>query len=210
MLEHLGQPHVRMSDKADSSNDRKQKFEEIELEARVLAEAYRRRLLGRLWWANLVLIVLPAVCVTAAAILAAGGAGIGAEVSKYVAAGLAGLAAVLTAIHKSLRCEEYQAECLRLGSAYDAIAVRAGSAQAGTCGNNPTHDELKDLTEEFATLKGSAKAPLPSKYITEAEQLYQVEPVSNPPKNANGSLAPKAVQRPWAKRKTAGATGGLR
>ena len=193
MLERIGQPHGRMSDqKADISELRKQRFEEIELEAKVLAEAYRRRLVGRLWWANLAFVVFPAVCATAAAIFAAGGAGIGAEVSRALAAGLAGLAAVLTAVHKSLKCEEYQAECLRLGSAYDAIAARADSAQAIPKGDNPTHDELKDLTEKFATLKESAKAPLPGKYITEAKNHFGIQPVSNAG-NANVSGAPNAA-----------------
>jgi hypothetical protein len=171
MLEHKGQTHGQMSDKADSSDVRKQRFKEIEQQARVLAEAYRLRLVGRLWWANLVFVVTPAVSATAAAIFAAGGAGIRPEVSKALAAGLAGLAAVLSAVHKSLKCEEYQVECLRLGPAYDAIAARADSAQAAPEGDNPIHDELKDLTEKFATLKESAKAPLPDKYISQAEFL---------------------------------------
>jgi hypothetical protein len=159
-----------MSDKADNPGARKQRFEEIEREARVLAEAYRLRLVGRLWWANLSFVVSPAVCATAAAIFAAGGADlIDPEVSKALAAGLAGLAAVLSAIHKSLKCEEYQTECLRLGPSYEAIAVRADSAQVSPEQSDPQHDALKDLTETFATLKQSAKAPLPDKYITDAE-----------------------------------------
>src|SRR5262249_51894941 len=106
-----------MSDsKTGSADARKQRFKEIEQQARVFAEAYRLRLVGRLWWANLAFVVSPAVCAAAAAIFAAGGAGgIGAEVSKGLAAGLAGLAAILSAVHKSLKCEEYQGECLRLG-----------------------------------------------------------------------------------------------
>ena len=172
MIEHREQTHVHMSDnQAHSPNVRKQRFKEIEQQARVLAEAYRLRLVGRLWWANLMFVVTPTVCATAAAIFAAGGAGIGAEVSKVFAATLAGLAAILSAVHKSLKCEEYQTECLRLGPAYDAIAARADSAQAVPEEDNPTHDELKDLTEKFATLKESAKAPLPNKYISKAEIL---------------------------------------
>lgn len=172
MIEHIGQTRGQVSDNnAGSSTIRQQRLHEIEQQAKVLAEAYRLRLVGRLWWANLTFVVTPAVCATAAAIFAAGGAGMNADVSKALAAGLAGLAAVLTAVHKSLKCEEYQAECLRLGPAYDAIAARADSAQAVPEGTNPTHDELKDLTEKFATLKESAKAPLPNKYISQAEIL---------------------------------------
>ena len=172
------QDHI--SDNKANSSDVRKRFEEIEQQARVLSEAYRLRLVGRLWWANLTFVVAPAVCATAAAIFAAGGAGIRAEVSKALAAGLAGLAAVLSAVHKSLKCEEYQAECLRLGPAYGAIATRAKSAQAVPEGDNPTHDELKDLTEKFATLKESAKAPLPNKYISEAKILTRIQPLPTP------------------------------
>lgn len=174
MIEHRGQTHSHIPDnKADSSDIRKQRFKDIEQQARILSDAYRRRLVGRLWWANLMFVVTPAVCATAAAIFAAGGAGIDAKVSQALAAGLAGLAAVLSAVHKSLKCEEYQAECLRLGPAYDGIAELADSAQATPEGDNRIHDELKELTEKFATLKDSAKAPLPDKYILQAEKIYR-------------------------------------
>ena len=192
MHEYKGQTHGRISDnKADSSDVRKQQLKKIEQQARVLSDAYRLRLLGRLWWANLAFVVTPAVFATAAAIFAAGGAGIRAEVSNALAAALAGLAAVLVAVHKSLKCEEYQAECLRLGPAYDAIAARAESAQAVPEEDNPTHDELKDLTEKFATLKESAKAPLPNKYISEAETFTGYNLYRPPTTNANVSHAPQ-------------------
>ena len=159
-----------MSDKAANADARKQRFNEIEREARVLAEAYRLRLVGRLWWANLAFVVLPAVFATGAAIFAAGGAGIKENWSRGLAAGLAGLAAVLSAVHKSLKCEEYQTECLRLGPAYDAVAVRAASAEVSPDQDDPRFDALKNLTEKFATLKESARAPLPNKYIKKAEK----------------------------------------
>ena len=178
---------MHISDQADNADVRKQQFKEIEQEARVLAEAYRLRVVGRLWWANLVFVVTPAVSATAAAIFAAGGAGIRADVSKGLAAGLAGLAAVLSAVHKSLKCEEYQAECLRLGPAYDGIAVRAEAAQAISKGNDPTDDELKHLTEKFAELKESARAPLPKKYISAAEDLTKYELYPTPQTNADMS-----------------------
>lgn len=179
-----------MSDQADNPDIRKQQFKELEQQARILAEAYRLRLVGRLWWANLMFVVTPAVFATAAAIFAAGGAGVRADVSKALAAGLAGLAAVLSAVHKSLKCEEYQSECLRLGPAYDAIATRADSAQAIPKGNDATHDELKDLTEKFATLKESAKAPLPQKYILEAEDLTKYKLYSNTYNQCRGLRCP--------------------
>jgi hypothetical protein len=161
--------------KADSPTNRNQRFKEIEQEARLLAEAYRLRLVGRLWWANLVFVVTPAVFATAAAIFAAGGAGIAPTVSRALAAVLAGLAAVLAAVHKSLKCEEYQVECLRLGPAYDAIAERADSAQAIP----EEDDELRKLTKEFADLKKSAKAPLPTKYILDAQDSCAKQSGSN-------------------------------
>jgi hypothetical protein len=163
-----------MSDKAANADARKQRFNEIEREARVLAEAYRLRLVGRLWWANLAFVVLPAVFATGAAIFAAaGGTGEFVNKSRGLAAVLAGLAAVLSAVHKSLKCEEYQTECQRLGPAYDAIAEWADSAQISPEQDDPRFDELKNLTEKFATLKESARAPLPDKYIKKARAQIQ-------------------------------------
>ena len=167
----VNQPEHAMSDKPDNPNARKQRLKQVAQEATILAEAYRLRLVGRLWWANLSLVVLPAVCATAAAIFAAGPGGLDKEWSRIVAAWLAGLAAVLTAIHKSLKCEEYQVECLRLGSGFEAIAARAESARVATeNADDPKSDELKDLTERFATLKESAKSVLPNVYIRKAEK----------------------------------------
>lgn len=139
---------------------------QIKQEATVLAEAYRLRLVGRLWWANLMFVVLPAVCATAAAIFAAA-AGSDAEQSKHMttlAATLAGLAAVLSAVHKALKCEEYQAECARLGPAFEAIAILADSARASS-----VQADFKTVSEQFAELAMSNRAPLPDKYLTEAE-----------------------------------------
>ena len=139
----------------------------------------------------MLLVVLPAVCATAAAIFAAGGVGMDSNWSKFLAAGLAGLAAVLTAIHKSLKCEEYQAECLRLGPAYEGIAARADSAQASSKQDDPRFDELKELTERFATLKESAKAPLPDTYISKAEIRTGYELYRKRVTNADNSHAPE-------------------
>ena len=141
-----------------------QRLTQIEQEATVLAEAYRLRLVGRLWWANLMFVVLPAVFATAAAIFAAGPEPVPDEWATPLAVSLAGLAAVLSAIHKALKCEEYQTECLRLGPAYEKIAIQAGSAQISS---DPK--ELNVVTEQFANLAASAKAPLPNKYIVNAE-----------------------------------------
>ncbi|WP_174483482.1 hypothetical protein [methanotrophic endosymbiont of Bathymodiolus puteoserpentis (Logatchev)] len=41
---------------------------------------------------------------------------------------LAGSSAVLITTHRVLKCEEYQAECLRLSGAYHSIAIDVESA----------------------------------------------------------------------------------
>ena len=84
---------------------------------------------------------------TAAAIFAAGPEPLSKEVATPLAVILAGLAAVLSAIHKALKCDEYQAECARLGPAYKAIAILSDSAQASS---DPT--EYKNVAKQFAEL----------------------------------------------------------
>src|SRR4051812_26668458 len=93
-------------------------LQEIRDRSRIYAEAYRLRLIGKLWWANLIFQVLPAALATAAAVFAAGDFD-----NKKLAAWLAGASAVLTTVHKTLKCDEYQAECLRLNQHYRGIAV---------------------------------------------------------------------------------------
>jgi hypothetical protein len=141
----------------------KPRLEQMKAHATILSEAYRLRLVGRLWWANLMLVVLPAACATAAAITAV-------KARPYVAAWLAGGAAVLTAMHKALKCEEYQAECLRLGQAYQSIAIKVDSAISTAAAAGSKADPLADLTTEMAGLANSAKAALPDRYIREAEK----------------------------------------
>jgi hypothetical protein len=137
------------------------------LEAKVLAEAYRLRLVGILWWANLGLIGVPAAFGTAAAAfaVAANGAADGKGWAALVAACLAGIAAFLTAFHKAFKCDEYQAECLRLSQAYRSIAIQADSILS-----NGSSD-LEDFASKLTALTESGKAPLPSSYIRKAEEL---------------------------------------
>ena len=73
----------------------------------------------------------------------------------------------LTAIHRALKCDEYQAECLRLSQAYQSIAIRADSALSSP---EKEPGSLQELTKNFAVLAESAKAPLPGCYIHEAER----------------------------------------
>jgi hypothetical protein len=150
-------------------NDQKEALSKTMTETLVLSEAYRLRLVGRLWWANLMLVVLPAVFTAAAAIFAAG-LDQQLKVSQYgIAAWLAGAAAVLMAVHKSLKCEEYQLECLRLSQGYKSIAMSLGAMLSSP----ENHDNLQELQKKLEQLTESAKAPLPNIYLTKAEGLVR-------------------------------------
>jgi hypothetical protein len=72
---------------------------------------------------------------------------------------MAGAAAVMLAIHKALKCEEYQAESLRVGQEYEAIALSADSALYGPATDRES--VRKDLTAKLTTLAGNAEAQLP-------------------------------------------------
>src|SRR5690349_4301831 len=89
-----------------------------------LSEGYRLEL-EQLWWANLMFVVAPAVASTAAAIIAAIPADkLGSVLQNWFlppASILAGLAAILVAVHRALKCDEFQAECIRLTQEYQAI-----------------------------------------------------------------------------------------
>jgi hypothetical protein len=139
---------------------------DTKFETGLLAEAYRLRLVGRLWWANLMLVVIPAACATAAAAFAAHAQGATDGVWAFAAAILAGSAAVLTAVHKALRCEEYQTECLRLSRTYENLRVRA---DAHLCGAQP-EDKIYELAESYAAATTGANALLPNAYIRKARK----------------------------------------
>jgi hypothetical protein len=126
------------------------------------SEAYRLRLVGRLWWANLIFMVLPATLATVAAVCAAG---------KYkdIAAWLAGGAAVLTAIHKTLKCDEYQAECLRLSRRYQGMATLADAALESEATSDGLPSPQKVIAA-FSELEESATAVLPDRYLRAAER----------------------------------------
>ena len=140
--------------------------------ATLLYEAYRLEL-GRLWWANLMFVVVPAVLSTAAAIVAAlkppAGFSLGGGIDLPLASAFAGAAAVLIAVHKALKCDEYQAECVRLGQAYESIAIAAGSALARP--NATERDtEQKRISEKMEVLAESAKARIPTRIIRKAQK----------------------------------------
>jgi hypothetical protein len=66
------------------------------------------------------------------------------------------------AIHKALKCDEYQAECVRISQAYESLAVRLDSARYGP-------EEQRDvqriqLTSKLAALSQKVKAKLPARH----------------------------------------------
>jgi hypothetical protein len=143
----------------------------------LISEAYRLEL-SRLWWANLMFVVVPAVLSTAAAIFAAlphdaaGSLAIG-TLSLPLASVFAGGAAILMAVHKALRCDEYQAECLRLAQLHQSIAISAGSALSRPDSERAAHQEriaakLEEVTE-------GAKARLATRIMRKAEQMSGVK-----------------------------------
>ena len=136
----------------------------------MLSEAYRLSL-ARLWWANLAFVVIPAVLSTSAAIFAA----VPKEtLERFIGEWLlpptsimAGLAAVLIAVHKALKCDEYQAECLRLTQLFRAIADSAGSALS-----RPEVERAslqQEIAKELKQLTKSVKARLATSMISKAE-----------------------------------------
>jgi hypothetical protein len=121
------------------------------------------------------LVVIPAAFATAAAGFAAKTSSSGTAATAIAAAWLAGSAAVLTAIHRALKCDEYQSECLRLSHAYQSIAILADSALA-----NESEDAVKAITSKLEMLAESAKAALPNAYIRKAEDLIHSNCKSKP------------------------------
>ncbi|WP_445367826.1 hypothetical protein ACH5Y9_23850 [Methylomonas sp. BW4-1] len=141
-------------------------FEQTKQRSVALSEAYRIRL-AWLWYANLCFVVLPAVSSTIAAVLAAKEEQYQISVFCYsmpLVSLLAGLAAVLTAIHKALKCEEYQAECLRLSQAYQSIAVAADAAIFGPATEYAAQHE--HLASELRRLAADAKAQVSTNFYS--------------------------------------------
>jgi hypothetical protein len=147
-------------------------LEEVRRRATVRSEAYRLRLLGPLQWANLVFMVLPATLATAAAVVAASS-------KTIVGAWLAGASAVLTVVHKTLKCDEYQAECLRLHQRYRSIATLAESSLENEGKSDPDLPSPQKLIAQFAKLEESAAAVLPDSYIRDAEKSLRDEEERN-------------------------------
>lgn len=144
-------------------SDSKTGLEQIRSRATALFEAYQQRL-RRLWWPNLVFMVLPAVLTTAAAIVAALPAATAPNFGLPLPAAsvFAGAAAVLLAVHKALKCDEYQAECLRLGQAFQSIATAADLALSGPEGERDKDQER--LSNDVESLIKDAKAQVKTNF----------------------------------------------
>ena len=134
------------------------------------AEAYRIQL-DRLWWANLCFVVFPAVFSTAAAVFAA----IPEEKLSLnawflpPASILAGVAAILVAVHKALKCEEYQTECHRLSQRYQALSEAALAALS----RPEEADAPLRIAQEMESLTKSARARLPTGVLKRAEEQFE-------------------------------------
>jgi hypothetical protein len=138
-------------------------FHETSSRAKAVSDAYRKRL-GMLWWANLMFVVAPAVSATAAAILAALPPQPSPILGLPLASVLAAAAAILTAVHKALKCDEYQAECHRLGQAYEAIAIDAHSVAAAP--DAGADSAQARLTRELVDLTRNAQARVATSFLT--------------------------------------------
>ena len=138
-------------------------------DARIFSEAYNYRLSG-LSWLNMIFLVLPADLSTAAAIFGTLPPGTGFTVMAIPGhAAMAGAAAILLAIHKAVKCDEYQAECIRLCQCYQSLSISADSALCGPEVKRESHQER--LTEEWKALAAGAQALLPARYIKKAEAI---------------------------------------
>jgi hypothetical protein len=150
--------------KGSPMKDNKAWLEETASRAKKLSKAYKRTL-DRLWWANLLFVVVPAVLTTGAAVFAALPPERALLFNLPVASVFAGLAAILITIHKALKCDDYQVECLRLSQAYQGIAIDAHSA-AATPGDDPNSPQTR-LTRELVELTKSAKAQVRSNFMSQ-------------------------------------------
>ena len=152
-------------------------LQETKAHSGLISEGYRLEL-SRLWCANLMFVVIPAVLSTAAAIFAAlprdtaGHLAVG-TLSLPLASVFAGGAAILMAIHKALRCDEYQAECLRLAQLHQSIAISAGSALSRPEDERTAYQER--IAAKLEKVTEGAKARLPTRIMSKAERRSGVK-----------------------------------
>jgi len=147
-------------------------LEATSADAAFISEAYRLEL-SRLWWANLMFVVVPAVLSTAAAIVAAlpevkAKDFVVFSISVPPASAFAGIAAILMAVHKALKCDEYQAECLRLAQFHRSIAISADAALSRPDDERSSHQAR--VANELEELTKSAKVRLPTSILRKAHR----------------------------------------
>jgi hypothetical protein len=140
---------------------------ELSLQAYELGKAWQLRR-ESFWWTNLATLVLPALLTTLVAIMSA----LPAFSEKRIAglpltSVLAGTAAILVSVHMALKCEEYQAECLRLTGAYRGIAIDAEFALRSSRDHK---EELTRLSEKLASVTETASATIPDRYKKQAKR----------------------------------------
>ncbi|BDM83086.1 hypothetical protein [Acaryochloris marina] len=100
-------------------------FKELSREAKYNSRIYQKRQ-NRLIAPNLITVLLPALLSTIVAIISGIEAYSKVDIAGIpVASLLSGLSAILITIHRTLKCDEYQAECLRLANLYDSISTEA-------------------------------------------------------------------------------------
>jgi hypothetical protein len=130
-----------------------------------MAYADRLRILSSL---NLFTVLMPALLATVSAV-------VGAIPKQPVVESLAHLplatvlsaaAAIFITFHKSLKCDDYQAECRRLSQAYKAFAVSAAAALALPVEALPEGHER--LSTQLAALTQGAMATVPGRYVQRA------------------------------------------
>ena len=132
----------------------------------VLGKAFQLRR-DSLWWTNLVTLVLPAILTTLVAILSAiPNADLTPVFGVPITSVMAGAAAILIAVHKAMKCEEYQAECLRLSRVFSSIALEAELALRSS---RALPGELNRLSDKLTSTLESMTATVPDRLVRKAE-----------------------------------------
>ncbi|MCX5042842.1 hypothetical protein OG921_06630 [Aldersonia sp. NBC_00410] len=113
--------------------------------------------LARLKRTNLITVLLP---VTLSMIAGAAILGDLLGTSTTTVAGIAALlGGLLTAVHKGLKCEAHQAECLRLQSAYCGFKTRYEALLVAS--RDARIDRLAEVDQQLAQLRESVQATVP-------------------------------------------------
>lgn len=130
--------------------------------------------LARLKRVNLITVIVPVTLSTIA------GAAILGDLLGSSTTTVAGIAAllggILTAVHKGLRCDEHQAECLRLASGYFGLKTRYESFIVD--GQHCAKD-LGDINLALAQLRESVQATVPARFRSRVRERAAKDPASD-------------------------------